>query len=252
MTCISNSGSKMRWILLALLLFGRISSAAIAYVGGNDKNFTAASSFSLTFTSSANATDILIVGAGVGGTDTVSAVSWAGVSFTRVTEVAGNNVDVLGNAVWYFMNPSPNTTSNVTVTVSGGAVSSAIAIMEYSGQAQSSTFPTIVYGKVGGVGSIISTTITTSVANSLVLNNLIDFSSAPSNSTSFTLRRSALGLVVEIGADKLASTPGSVNSYWTSMSTLGSQFLIEMAPSVPTATATRAIKITNNLKLQLR
>lgn len=236
----------MKYVVILIALIGMAfnGNAAISYIGSTSVSSGSVTTYSVSYTTGSAANEVLVFMAADGGIPVDSSVTWAGNSFTKLSDVAGDNTTVYGVEFWYLINPPRNTLSNLTVTTTGPVISSAI-LSEYSGVSQVTPFSAPVYSKTGGAGTTISTTITTTTLNSYVFSDVAALGGAGvfSGPAGFTIRNSPQSTIQCQLADKSTPNVATVNSFVSNTGGFAAQFLVETFPFVASTNTTRTMKL---------
>lgn len=218
----------MRLLVLFLMLASSAKSSPV-FVGGTAAAGTGATTIAVSYTVGSSANEILILSGFGGGLQNITAASFGGSSFTKLTSAPLAGGSNYGTFFFYLINP-PAALGNLTVTADGVITNGVVILTEYSGVAQSGQFP------VFAIGTTQSLTITATKANSLVISTLNNGTSNQTP-TGYTNRisKSASGTSFSDFSELAISSAGSVNAFYSTFPNFSIQILAELI-AVPSTT----------------
>ncbi len=151
------------FLVFSSLLFASNASAAILIDSSSSARTGSSQATNLTWTHAVSGSDrILIVGASINGSRTVSTVTYRGQNLTRLATV--NNGTTARASLWYLLNP-PTGSGSVVVTLSGAA-SFVVGATSYTGVSQTNPLGTPVVNSNAGVTATLNVV---SATNELVV-----------------------------------------------------------------------------------
>lgn len=151
--------------------------------------------------------DIFQDSAGVG---TVTAATYNGTSMTKITNVAEVN---LSAEMWYLAAPSSGA-NTVSITVTGATDAIKLSVATFDGFDQSSPLDTS-NTSVGSTATNPTVSMTTGVANALVVTTLSRFSTTAARSNRTPLYNDSVVSTLGATSYQLATTTGSYSDTYT-------------------------------------